>query len=107
LIRMKIELDEYYDAGPMARLLGKRNPKARMLDQSLLMGNGAFTISTMAEGAGLDTGTVFAYIRHLKSVGWVRSVGFVGKKRSYSFDMEKMRSFVRWASEFQGLRRAE
>lgn len=92
---------EYFDAGPLATLL-QGEKKARILDQALLLGNGEFTISNLAEGTGLSYKTVQSYLKHLESIEWVVSSRKMGNAQTYRFNVEnQMTNFIKWATDFQ------
>ena len=93
--------EEYYDAGPLATLL-QGEKRARILDQALLLGNGEFTVSTMAEGTGLSFKTVQSYLKHLEDIGWVSETRKMGNAQAYRFEITNhMSNFVKWGAEFQ------
>ena len=87
--------DEYFNAGPLATLL-QGEKRARILDQALLLGNGEFTVSTLAEGTGLSFKTVQSYLMHLKSIGWVSETRKMGNAQAYRFEITNhMNSFIK------------
>ena len=93
--------EEYYDAGPLATLL-QGEKRARILDQALLLGNGEFTVSTLAEGTGLSFKTVQSFLKHLESIGWVSETRKMGNAQAYRFEIKNhMSSFIKWGTEFQ------
>lgn len=92
---------EYFDAGPLATLL-QGEKRARILDQALLLGNGEFTISHLADGTGLSYKTVQSYLKHLESIKWVAASRKMGNAQTYRFNVENhMNNFIKWATDFQ------
>ena len=93
--------DKYFNAGPLATLL-QGEKRARILDQALLLGNGEFTVTTLAEGTGLSFKTVQSYLKHLESVGWVSKTRKMGNAQAYQFQIANhMSGFIKWGTEFQ------
>jgi DNA-binding transcriptional regulator GbsR (MarR family) len=93
--------DDYFDVGPLATIF-RGEPKARVLDQALLLGSGEFTVSGLADGTGLSYKTVQAYLKHLERINWVTETRKMGNAQAYRFNVENhMSSFIRWATDFQ------
>lgn len=93
--------NSYYDAGPLATIL-QGVPKARILDQALLLGNSEFTVSSLAEETGLSFKTVKLFLEHLADLRWVRPTRKMGNAQAYCFDIENnMSDFMEWANKFQ------
>ena len=93
--------NDYFDAGPLATLL-QGEKRARILDQALLLGNGEFTVSSLADGTDLSFKTVQSFLKHLVSIGWVSETRKMGNAQAYRFEIKNhMSSFVTWGTEFQ------
>ncbi len=93
--------NEYFKAGPLAALL-QGEPRARILDQALLLGNAEFTVSGLADGTNLSYKTVQSYLKHLESIEWVMATRKMGNAQVYRFNVENhMRNFIKWATDFQ------
>lgn len=101
----KPETDSYYDAGPFAAVIGNSVPMARILDQSLLLGNREFTVSILAEGSGLTFKTAKNCIERLQNLDWVTATRKLGNAQAYRFNIENhMSQLIKWASQFQTAR---
>lgn len=99
--------DEYFDAGPFAAIIGERVPMARVLDQSLLLGNAEFTVSILADGAGVTFKTAQSCLTHLQKLRWVSATRKLGNAQAYKFDAENhMSELIKWATDFQLARNA-
>ena len=93
--------NDYFDSGPLASIL-KGDAGARILDQALLLGNGEFTVSHMAEGTNLSYKTVQSYLKHLESIKWVTATRKMGNAQAYRFNVENhMSKFIKWATDYQ------
>ena len=97
-------VDSYFDAGPLATIF-QGEPRARVLDQALLLGNAEFTVSGLAEGTGLSFKTVKSFLEHLVDLKWVIATRKMGNAQAYRFDVENhMNNFIDWATKFQKIR---
>jgi len=93
--------DNYFDAGPLATVL-QGEPRARILDQALLLGNAEFTVSGLAEGTDLSFKTVKSFLEHLVALKWVIPTRKMGNAQAYRFNVENhMNNFIDWAIKFQ------
>jgi predicted transcriptional regulator len=93
--------NDYFDSGPLAALLPGEK-RARILDQVLLLGNGEFTVSNLADGTGLSYKTVQSYLKHLEKIEWVSETRKMGNAQAYRFNIENhMSDFINWATDFQ------
>lgn len=98
--------DSYFDAGPLATIF-QGEPKARILDQALLIGNAEFTASILAEGTDLSFKTVKTFLEHLADLKWVTPTRRMGNAQAYRFNVENhMSDFIIWATSFQKSRLA-
>lgn len=97
--------DRYFTAGPFSAIFS--DSMGRILDQSLLMGNLAFTIAIMAEGTNLTFKTAQKHVQRLLGLKWVSEKGKRGNARTYSFNVQEspLKELVLWASKFQMGRR--
>lgn len=96
------EKGEYFDAGPFVAVMGRGVPVARVLDQSLLLGNAEFTVSILAEGTGMTFKTVKSCLEHLQKLGWVTPTRRIANAQAYKFDVENhMSQLIKWATDFQ------
>jgi len=99
--------NSYFDAGPLATIL-QGEPKARILDQALLLGNAEFTVSSLAEGTNLSFKTVKMFLEHLAELKWVTPTRKMGNAQAYCFNVEDhMSDFIGWADKFQKSRLAK
>ena len=93
--------NDYFDAGPLAAIF-QGEPRARILDQALLLGSAEFTVSGLADGTDLSYKTVKSYLKHLESIEWVMATRKMGNAQAYRFNVEKhMSNFINWARDFQ------
>jgi len=93
--------DSYFDAGPLATIF-QGEPKARILDQALLIGNAEFTVSLLAEGTNLSFKTVKTFLEHLADLKLVTPTRKMSNAQAYRFSVENhMSNFIEWATQFQ------
>jgi len=92
--------DDYFDLGPLSSIL-RGDSAARILDQALLLGNGEFTISQMADGTKLSYKTVQSYLEHLQSIEWVTKTRKIGNAQAYRFNINHIGKFIKWATDYQ------
>jgi len=71
--------------GPFTAIF--QNPIARVLDQSLIVGNMEQTISMLAESTNLSFKTVQTVIKKLERLGFVRETRKIGNAHAYRFDV--------------------
>jgi DNA-binding MarR family transcriptional regulator len=71
--------------GPFTAIF--ENPIAKVLDQSLIVGNMEQTVSMLAESTNLSFKTVQTVIRKLESLGFIRETRKIGNARAYIFDV--------------------
>jgi len=92
-----------FDEGPMTMICG--SAMGPILDQSLLLGNLEFTVSTLVEATGLTYKTVKSCLSRLEKMKpgpWVTPTRKLGNAQAYKFNVENhMSSFVKWATEYQ------
>lgn len=104
-VRTKLR-NGYSDEGPFTAVL-KDAPASigRVLDQSLLLGNLEFTVTTLAEGTSLTYKTVKSCLDHLQKLEFVTPTRRLGNAQAYRFNIENhMSGLLTWATEFQRAR---
>ena len=91
---------EYATSGPLTKIF--ESPVARIMDQSLLVGNMEQTISMLAESTNLSFKTVQKAVKKLESLGVMAPTRKVGNAQAYKFNVEcEIHKLVDWATEFQ------
>lgn len=78
--------EEYATSGPLTRLF--KNPMARILDQSLLVGQMEQTIAMLMESTNLSYKTVEKTIKELVTIGYVKPGRKVGNAQTYVFRVD-------------------
>ncbi len=82
---MKTQLD-----GPLTSLFG--NPQgraiAKVLDQSIIVGNMEQTVRMLADSTNLDYKTIQKSLKRLERRGYVRKSRKVGNAQTYRFNVE-------------------
>jgi DNA-binding transcriptional ArsR family regulator len=76
--------------GPLTSLFGDPHGRAiaRVLDQSILVGNMEQTIRMLADSTELDYKTVQSSLRKLEGLGLVKKGRKVGNAQTYKFNVE-------------------
>jgi len=86
--------------GPFTRVFG--GPVAKVLDQSLYVGDMEQTIPLLAESTGLSFKTVQKAIEQLDALGLVKRSRKIGNTRTYRFDVgNDMHELIMWAEHFK------
>jgi DNA-binding transcriptional ArsR family regulator len=90
--------------GPLTDLFG--NPQgraiARLLDQSVIVGNMEQTVRMLADSSKLDYKTVQKSLERLEKYGLVRKNRKVGNAQTYSFNVEShLHDLVNFARRIQ------
>ena len=90
--------------GPLAKLFG--NPQgraiAKVLDQSIYVGNMEQTVRMLSRATRLDYKTVQKSLKRLQSYGFVRKGRKIGNARTYRFTVEKhLHGLINWARMVQ------
>ena len=78
--------EEYATRGHFTRLF--QNSIARVLDQSLIVGNMEQTISMLAESTNLSYKTVEKSVDHLEEIGFIEQTRKIGNAKVYRFTVE-------------------
>ena len=76
--------------GPLTSLFGDPHGRAiaRVLDQSILVGNMEQTVRMLADSTDLDYKTVQSSLRRLEGLGLVKKGRKVGNAQTYKFSVE-------------------
>ena len=91
---------EYATSGPLTRIF--ESPAARIMDQSLLVGNMEQTVSMLAESTNLSFKTVQKTVRKLEDLRIMSPTRKMGNAQAYKFNVEcEIHKLVDWATEFQ------
>jgi DNA-binding MarR family transcriptional regulator len=82
--------------GPLTQVFG--GPVAKVLDQSLYVGNMEQTVPMLAEATGLTYKTVKKAVLKLNKLGLVKRGRRIANAKTYRFDVERdMHELVAWA----------
>ena len=71
--------------GPLTRIFG--NPTAKVLDQSLIVGNMEQTISMLAESTDLSFKTVLSAVTKLEKLRFIKATRKIGNAQAYQFNV--------------------
>jgi len=86
--------------GPLTQVFG--GPVAKVLDQSLYVGDMEQTIPLLVESTGLSFKTVQKAIRHLNGLRLVKKSRRIGNTQTYRFDVgNDMHELVMWAERLK------
>jgi len=86
--------------GPLTRIFG--NPVAKVLDQSLIVGNMEQTISMLAESTGLSYKTVSAVVKKLLKLGFMKPTRKIGNAQAYQFNVtNELHELIQCAQNLQ------
>ena len=98
--------EEYATSGPLTAIFG--NPVARVLDQSLYVGNMEQTISMLAESTNLSYKTVLSVVKRLERLGFIKASRRIGNAQAYRFEVEgDLHELLEFAQRFQTKRLAQ
>jgi len=78
--------EKYATSGILTTIFG--SPVARLLDQSLLVGNMEQTVSMLAESTNLSYKTVKTSLQRLTKFGFVTPTRKIGNAQAYRFEVE-------------------
>jgi len=90
--------------GPLTSLFGDPHGRAiaKVLDQSILVGNMEQTIRMLADSTELDYKTVQSSLRKLEGLGLVKKGRKVGNAQTYKFNVEyHLHDLVSFARKMQ------
>jgi len=90
--------------GPLTSLFGDPHGRAiaRVLDQSILVGNMEQTVRMLADSTDLDYKTVQSSLRRLEGLGLVKKGRKVGNAQTYKFSVENhLHDLVSFARKMQ------
>ena len=90
--------------GPLTSLFGDPHGRAiaRVLDQSILVGNMEQTVRMLADSTDLDHKTVQSSLRKLEGLGLVKKGRKVGNAQTYKFSVEnRLHDLVSFARKMQ------
>ena len=91
---------KYETAGPLSSVF--TSPEARVLDQTLLVGNMEQTIAMLSESTGLSSETVEKVVKKFAAKGWMEPTRKVGAVQAYRFKVEnELHELIDWATKFQ------
>jgi DNA-binding GntR family transcriptional regulator len=95
--------EEYATSGPFATIFP--SPEARILDQSLYVGNMEQTIAMLSESTNLSYKTVASALKRLISLGFITPTRKIGNAQAYKFTVEnELHELLSWATRFQATR---
>jgi len=81
------------------------NPIAKVLDQSMIVGNMEQTASMLAESTELDYKTVKSVLDHLINLKFVQKTRKIGNAQAYRFDVENdLHELLKCGLNFQNKR---
>jgi DNA-binding transcriptional ArsR family regulator len=90
--------------GPLTSLFGDPHGRAiaRVLDQSILVGNMEQTVRMLADSTDLDYKTVQSSLRKLEGLGLVKKGRKIGNAQTYKFSVENhLHDLVSFARKMQ------
>ena len=94
------DAEQYATSGPLTSIFG--GAVARILDQSLIVGNMEQTVSMLAESVNLSYKTVKDALQRLIDLGYVVETRKIGNAQAYSFQIEnELHRLIECAQEFQ------
>lgn len=83
-MKKKVEEESGF-TGPFTAIFG--NPVAKVLDQSLIVGNMEQTISMLAESTTLSYKTVLSTVEKLEKIGFIKATRRIGNAQAYKFEV--------------------
>jgi hypothetical protein len=96
-------MPKYESSGPFSSIFG--SAEARVLDQSLLVGNMEQTISMLGESTGMSFKTVQKVVNKFVERKVMEPTRKIGNAQAYKFKLENdMHELVDWASKYQSSR---
>jgi DNA-binding transcriptional regulator GbsR (MarR family) len=94
-----LELVEEVFEGPFATIFG--NAVAKVIDQSLIVGNMEQTISTLAELTNLSYKTVLTAVKKLEELSLMKTTRKIGNAQAYKFEMNDLHELLECAQNMQ------
>ena len=89
--------------GPFTQVFG--GAVAKVLDQTLYVGDMEQTIPMMAESTGLTFKTVQKAFKHLHKLGLIKRGRRIGNAQTYRFDAANdLHEMIMWAEHFKSRR---
>lgn len=86
--------------GPLATIFG--NPVAKVLDQTLIVGNMEQTISMLSELTNLSFKTVLSVVKNLESFGFIKKTRKIGNAQAYRFEISNdLHELLEYAQNLQ------
>lgn len=96
-------MSKYESSGPFSSIFG--SAEARVLDQSLLVGNMEQTISMLGESTGMSFKTVQKVVDKFVERKVMEPTRKIGNAQAYKFNVEnEMHGLMDWASKYQSSR---
>jgi len=93
--------EKYATSGPFTAIFD--NPIARVLDQSLIVGNMEQTIAMLAESTNLSYKTVLSAVKRLEEIGFVKATRKIGNAQAYRFEIssDDFQPLLQFGENFQ------
>jgi hypothetical protein len=96
-------MSRYEGLGPLSSMFG--SAEARVLDQSLLVGNMEQTISMLGESTGMSFKTVQKVVNKFVAKKLMEPTRKIGNAQAYKFNVERdLHELIDWASKYQSSR---
>jgi hypothetical protein len=93
-------MTKYEELGPLSSIFG--NAEARVLDQSMIVGNMEQTISMLTESTGLSFKTVQSVVKKFVERKFMTPTRKIGNAQAYRFNVEnELHEMIEWASKYQ------
>ena len=97
---VKFTNEENITSGPLTRIF--MNPTARVLDQSILVGNMEQTVPMLQESTNLAYKTVAKEVKRLVEIGLIEKSRKIGNAQTYRFKVENhLSSLIECAQSMQ------
>lgn len=88
------------NVGPLSSIFG--NAEAKVLDQSLVVGNMEQTITMLRQATGLSFTTVQNVVERFVARGFMRPTRKIGNAQAYSFNVDNdLHELIEWATKYQ------
>jgi len=97
---------KYEESGPLAHLFG--SAEAKVLDQSLIVGNMEQTIRMLSDSTGLSFKTVQKTVEEFVGKRFMSPTRKIGNAQAYKFNVENdLHELIAWATKYQFSRPAK